>query len=217
MRILITGFEPFGGDAVNASGEAMGLLVTRFHDPAVELVAALLPVSFERGPRVLRGLIERHRPDAVVAVGEAGGRVAVTPELWAVNDQVARIPDNDGAQPEGPIDEGPWRLPTRLDAEALVAAVERVGIRAEASPDAGRFVCNAVFRAALTSFDGPAGFVHVPAVRYWGSATVGAETDRVESRGAREPGEPVPSGTGMTMGDVATALAAVVSAVAHPS
>lgn len=204
MRILVTGFEPFGGDGINASGEAMGLLVTRFDDPTVDLVAALLPVSFTRAPQVLRALIERHRPDAVVAVGEAGGRAAVTPELVAVNDQVARIPDNDGARPEGPIDEGPWRLPTRLDAPALVAAVKALGLPAELSEDAGRFVCNAVFRTALTAFDGPAGFVHVPAVRYVGVAEVGAETD-----------DAAPRDSGMTMDEVADALAAVVTAVAR--
>ena len=203
VRVLITGFEPFGGDAVNASGEAVLRLAGKFDDPAVELVAAIIPVGFTSGPNALRGLIAEHRPDVVIAVGEAGGRSAVTPEVWAVNDQVARIPDNDGARPVGPLDAGPERLRTRLDVGGLVAAVRAVGVPAEASEDAGRFVCNAVFRAALTGFDGPSGFIHVPAVREDGVATVGAETDRV-----------APIAAPMSIDDLVVALSAVLRSLA---
>ena len=206
VRVLITGFEPFGGDTANASGQAVLRLARRFDDPDLELVHAVIPVSFLGGPEALRRLIAEHDPDVVVAVGEAGGRSAVTPEQWAVNEQVARIPDNDGAQPSGPIDTRPQRLASRLDVDALVAAVLQAGIPAESSQDAGAFVCNAVFRAALTGFDGPAGFVHVPAVRDCGAATVGAETD------AKAPVQ-----SGLTFDDLATALEAIVraSVVSH--
>ncbi len=176
-RVLLTGFEPFGGDAVNASGEAVRLLAESFDDPAIELITAILPVSFRGGPVAVRALILEHHPDAVIAVGEAGGRGAVTPELWAVNEAVARIPDNDGQCPEGVLDEGPERLATRLDVPALVTAIDAVGVPAELSADAGRFVCNAVFRTVLTGSDVPAGFIHVPALRSSGTAGVGAETD----------------------------------------
>lgn len=105
--------------------------------------------------------------------------------------------------PSGPIDAGPQRLASRLDVDALVAAVRQAGLPAESSEDAGRFVCNAVFRAALTGFDGPAGFVHVPAVREGRTATVGAETD------AKAPVQ-----SDLTFDDLATALDAIVRASA---
>ncbi|WP_145952785.1 pyroglutamyl-peptidase I [Tessaracoccus aquimaris] len=202
MLVLVTGFEPFGGDTSNASGDAVALLRER-GVPGVDLITATLPVGFASGPAALRTLIARHRPDAVVAVGEAGGRAAVTPEMWAVNAQVARIADNDGLRPTGPIDDGPERLAARLDVPALVAAIRATGVPAEASEDAGAFVCNAVFRAALTGFDGPAGFVHVPAVREGATAMVGAETD-----------DAAPVAADLTVDDLATALAAVLRAIA---
>lgn len=203
MLILVTGFEPFGGDSSNASAEAVLGLAQLPCPPAVELVTAILPVSFEGGPAALRGLAAEHRPDVIVAVGEAGGRASVTPELWAVNEQVARIADNDGRRPSGPIDAGPERLGTRLDVPALVAAIEAVGVPAEASEDAGAFVCNAVFRAALTAFDGPAGFVHVPAVRAEGLAGVGEETDGAVVANA------------LTVEDLTRALGAVLDSLAR--
>lgn len=195
MRVLITGFEPFGGERFNASGEAARRLALGYRRDGVELVTEILPVSFERGPAALRSAIAAHGPDVVLAVGEAGGRRVVTPETTAVNDQQARIPDNDGATPSGPLDDGPRTLPSRLPVEALVLAVRGIGVPAEASDDAGRFVCNAVFRAALTGFAGPAGFVHVPALRPVGRAAVGAETDPVPS-GDVGAGEPSAGGVG---------------------
>ncbi|SHI75744.1 pyroglutamyl-peptidase [Tessaracoccus bendigoensis DSM 12906] len=203
-RVLVTAFEPFGGDAVNASGEAVARLAASWADPTVELVKEILPVSFERAPLALADAIRGHRPDAVVCIGEAGGRVAVTPERHAVNERVARIADNDGAMLDGPIDGGPDVLETRLDVAGIVAAVRSLGVPAEGSEDAGRFVCNTVFRSVLTLFDGPAGFIHVPAVRDVGEATVGAETDAAAGRRSLE----------MTFEDLALALDAVVRCVA---
>lgn len=201
--ILVTGFEPFGGEAVNASREAVLALAAAWDDPAVELVTAILPVSFAGAPSALAAAIELHRPAAVLCVGEAGGRTAVTPELHAYNERLARIADNDGARPEGPIDDGPERLDSRLDVARQVAAIRAVGVPAEESADAGRFVCNAVFRAALTGFAGPAGFVHVPAVRDDGVAGVGAETDGGAPRVAA-----------VTIADLDLALAEVVRGLA---
>lgn len=207
MRVLVSGFGPFGGDVANASGDAVLALAERWQDPAVELHTVILPVTFDGAPRALAEAIRATRPDVVLCIGEAGGRGAVTPERWAVNERQARIPDNDGQQPSGTIDDGEPRLASGLDVEALVAAITDAGIRAEASDDAGRFVCNAVFRAALTDFDGPAGFIHVPAVRARGEALVGAETDPSREPGAGEE-HPV-----LSLADLVTALAAAVEAV----
>ena len=203
MRVLVTGFEPFGGDAVNASGEAVTALAEGWNDPTIHLVTAILPVTFAGAPAALAAAIGEHRPDAVVCVGEAGGRAAVTPERYAVNERAARIPDNDGATPAGPIDSGPERLESRIDVERVATAIAAAGLPAHVSEDAGRFVCNAVFRAALTGFAGPAGFVHVPTVRETGTATVGAETDEAATAAV----------SALTTADLVTALDAAVRAL----
>ena len=96
MKILVTGFEPFGGETENASGVAVDILREFAPSDGVCIATASLPVTWSgAGPALLRA-VEEHRPDAVVAVGEAGGRTAVTPERWARNLGHGRIPDNDG-------------------------------------------------------------------------------------------------------------------------
>ncbi|MFC7431447.1 MULTISPECIES: pyroglutamyl-peptidase I [unclassified Agrococcus] len=205
MRILVTGFEPFGGDAENASREAVQRLGGRGVD-GIDVVVGVLPVAFRAGPEALRALVAEHVPDAVLAVGEAGGRTAVTPERHGRNRIDARIPDERGEQPRDvPVDDGPELRPATLDVDALAAAVRDAGVAAEVSDDAGGFVCNrlAVEAAGL---DVPAAFVHVPAVRSAGVAGVGRETDAGRA-------SVVPP---LTLDDLATALAAcVVSAAAQ--
>lgn len=191
MRILVTGFEPFGNDTQNASQEAVERLRTRWAAgtsadlPEVELDTATLAVSFARSGPALLAAVADLRPDVVLAVGEAGGRTELTPERWAVNADDARIPDNDGAQPIGArIDAGPDRRRLSLDPDQLAEAMAENGLPAAVSDDAGRFVCNHVAYVVAGSTGesaatGPTlgGFVHVPAVRSLGAATVGAETD----------------------------------------
>ena len=200
MRILVTGFEPFGDDAENASIIAVDLLAERWQHDDVQLVTGRLPVVFGAAGAALRELVGRWLPDAVVAVGEAGGRSAVTPERQGVNEMTARIPDNAGQQPVGqPIfDGGPEVRAATLDVNALADAISAAGVAAEVSDDAGRFVCNAV-AYLLPGLGIPAAFVHVPAVRSAGTATVGAETD--ESSG---------QATSLSFDELAVALEAVV-------
>ncbi|MDP3893354.1 pyroglutamyl-peptidase I, partial [Nocardioides sp.] len=176
--VLLTCFEPFGGDPENASEQAVALLAGTWRDEDVRLLTARLPVSFTGAGPALDEALAPHSPDAVVAVGEAGGRRAVTPETTARNVMDARIPDNDGGQPHSEaIDPtGPTSLPTRLDVEGIVRACVADGIAATVSHDAGAFVCNLVLHHLLRVTDVPAGFVHVPAVRTSGRATVGSET-----------------------------------------
>ncbi|SDD05684.1 pyroglutamyl-peptidase I [Auraticoccus monumenti] len=175
--VLVTGFEPFGGDPENASQAAVEALAARWTGPA-RLVTAVLPVSFASSTLALRGLLAEHRPDLVVAVGEAGRRRAVSIETRARNLDDARIADNEGDQPRAVVvDDGPEWLPTRLDVASCVEAVRRTGVLVAASHDAGTFVCNHVFRVLLTATEAPAGLVHVPALRSTGRAGVGAETD----------------------------------------
>lgn len=208
MRILVTGFEPFGGDAENASLEAVRRLEQAWStdpQPGVELVTGTLPVAFAAAGEVLASLVAEHRPDAVLTVGEAGGRAAITPERWGVNEDDARIPDNAGDQPRGtPIDpDGPPRRASGFDADALAGAILAVGLPAHPSADAGRFLCNHVAYLAA-GLDVPGGFVHVPAVRSSGTAGVGRETDAAAA----------PTASALTFDDLALGLAAAVRAIA---
>ncbi|MEX0152592.1 pyroglutamyl-peptidase I [Microbacterium sp. LMI1-1-1.1] len=164
--VLLTGFVPFAGDASNPSGDAVRLVAERWTGPE-ELVAEVLPVTFDGAPARLRDLIAAHRPSVVLAVGLAGGRTAVTPERVAVNLADARIPDNDGAQPvDAPVvPDGPAAYFATLPVKAITAAVDAGGIPAALSHTAGTFVCNQVMYAALHATAGSdvrAGFVHVP-------------------------------------------------------
>ena len=161
MNIVMTGFEPFGGSAVNASWEAVREV------PGVR--AVLLPVSFRRAAQTVRELAGE-MPDAILCVGEAGGRSAVSFERVAVNLMDARIPDNDGFQPvDEPLCPGKREamfstLPTRR----MMEAVRALGIPAELSYTAGTYVCNAVFYSLMDeirALGAPVlgGFIHVPA------------------------------------------------------
>lgn len=163
--VLLTGFEPFGGDAANPSGEAVRLVASRWTGPEV-LVTAVLPVTFAGAAARLRELMAEHRPDVVIASGLAGGRTAIGVERVAINLVDARIPDNDGAQPvdEPSIAGGAPAAFSSLPVKAIMRAVEASGIPAELSHSAGTFVCNHVFFTAMdASAPGVrAGFVHVP-------------------------------------------------------
>lgn len=215
VKILLTGFEPFGGDAENASGEAVRLLADAWAvdpQPGIELVTGVLPVAFATAGPALEALVAEHAPDAVLAVGEAGGRSAITPERWAANEDDARIPDNTGDQPRGSaIDpDGPARRASGFDADALVSAILQVGLPADASEDAGRFLCNHV-AYLVAGLDVPGGFVHVPAVRSRGTATVGDETDPGTAAGASAVTH---DGSALTFDALALGLAAAVRAIA---
>lgn len=178
MRILVTGFEPFGGDSLNASGVVVESLARTWTHPDVVLATAVLPVEFTRAPEALASAIREFDPDVVIALGEAGGRNAITPERWAGPTAHGRIADNAGFAPvEQLLDGVSGNLASRMDVDAMVAAIRAVGVPAEASSDAGRYVCNAAYRALLREHTMPATFMHLPAVRRTGTASVGAETD----------------------------------------
>lgn len=173
MRVLLTGFEPFEQQEVNASWAAVREVAAGWDDDAegAALVTALLPVSFARAPGVLDALLAEVRPDLVVCVGEAGGRSAVGVERVAVNVQDARIPDEDGAQPvDVPVvPGGPDAYFSTLPVKACLAAVLAAGVPGEVSNTAGTYVCNTVAYALGNGLAGGAaalgargGFVHVP-------------------------------------------------------
>jgi len=170
--VLLTGFEPFEQQPVNASWAAVRAVAESW-DQAGEraaLVTALLPVSFARAPRRLAELLLDIRPSLVVAVGEAGGRSAVSVERVAVNVQDARIPDEDGAQPvDVPvIPGGDAAYFSTLPVKACLTALRDAGLPGEVSNTAGTFVCNTIAYALadqLAAGRAPGargGFVHVP-------------------------------------------------------
>ncbi|WP_207454504.1 pyroglutamyl-peptidase I [Desertivibrio insolitus] len=162
--VLLTGFEPFAGDPVNPSWQAVERLVREWSGGAT-LVAARLPVSFDGADDALLAAIEQHHPDVVIATGLAANRRGITVERVAINVDDARIPDNDGAQPvDVPIeaDGAPARFST-LPIKTIVAALHGAGLQASVSNSAGTFVCNHVFYT-LQGLPGlRSGFVHVPA------------------------------------------------------
>jgi pyroglutamyl-peptidase len=163
--VLLTGFEPFGGDPVNPSSEAVHVVGERWSGPEA-LVTAVLPVTFRGAAERLRALIAEHQPEVVIASGLAGGRAAIGVERVAVNLIDARIPDNDGEQPvDTPSMPGAASAHfATLPVKAIAQRISDAGVPAEVSYSAGTFVCNHVFFTALEAAapGTRAGFVHVP-------------------------------------------------------
>ena len=126
-KMLVTGFDPFGGESVNPAFEAVKLLPDEI--AGYEVVKLEVPTVFTKSARVLEDAIDREEPDVVLCVGQAGGRSAMTVERVAINLVEARIPDNDGEQP---MDE-----PVRADGETAYFATLPVKAMAKAMNDAG--------------------------------------------------------------------------------
>lgn len=165
--VLITGFEPFGGEPVNPSAQAAQALAGRTI-AGRRVVAAVLPCVFGASIAELERLLDEHRPELVVCVGQAGGRAGLSLERVAINVDDARIADNAGVAPvDRPIDpDGPAAYFTTLPIKAMVAALRAAGLPAEVSQTAGTFVCNHAFyglmRALARRPGVRGGFVHVP-------------------------------------------------------
>ena len=164
MTLLLTCFEPFGGETVNASAEAARLLQERIGPWT--LIKRQLPVVFgAAGDRCLE-LIQETRPQAVLLLGQAAGRTALTPELTARNWRWARIPDNAGRAPKGEpvLPGGEDARFAGLPVEAMVQAIRAAGYPAALSCSAGYYVCNDLYYTVLArAHQIPAAFLHVPA------------------------------------------------------
>ena len=181
--VLVTGFDPFGGAVVNPSWTAVALLHGCDIDGR-QVVGAQLPTEFGRSLRVLRQLLDDHRPELVLCTGQAGGRSAISLERVAINVNDARIPDNTGAQPiDTPVvPGGPDAYFTRLPIKAMLAALLVEGLRAEVSQTAGTFVCNHVFYGLMhllatePAYAGVrGGMVHVPWLPQQGQPSMTAD------------------------------------------
>jgi pyroglutamyl-peptidase len=150
MRVLVTGFEPFGKFSENSSWE-VAQRVTSCGVEGAEVVAAQLPVSFARVGEVLRSAIELHTPDLVIMLGQSGTTDRVKLERVALNMMDSAMGDNDGVKPdEEPIYEGEERaLFTSLPIKRLRSAIEAQGIAVKISNSAGLYVCNRTYYEAL--------------------------------------------------------------------
>ncbi len=175
-RVLLTGFDAFGGASVNPSWLAVQALdgeVLAGH----QLIAAQIPTAFSGSVRELARLVRLHKPVLVMCVGQAGGRSAISLERIAINIADASIADNEGARPvDVPVNpKGPAAYFSTLPIKAMLVAVEKAGVPVEVSQTAGTFVCNHVFYALMHILSKGAtgarevkgtrprgGFVHVP-------------------------------------------------------
>ena len=162
--ILITAFEPFGGKETNASAEALRSLPDQIGGYDVQ--KQLLPVVFGKAAESVRDDY-----DFIFLLGEAA-RKTVTPETRARNIRAARIPDNEGNQPENGkiISDGPEEYRTMLPVRETVEKMTEEGYRITVSDDAGAFVCNDTFYLVGTGSKAPVGFIHVPVIRMDGIA-----------------------------------------------
>ncbi|MFE4545381.1 pyroglutamyl-peptidase I [Arthrobacter sp. NPDC056727] len=202
--ILLTGFEPFGGQPMNPSWAAALAARDLLRAAGVAVDAVELPCVFGAAGSVLRNALDDLAPELVVCVGQAGGRERVSLERVAINCDDAPIPDNAGNQPvDVPVvPGGPAAYFTSLPVKAALLAVEKAGVPAEVSQTAGTYVCNHTFYTLmheLTSRPGVrGGFVHVPFA-----------PDQVDAPDQAQQGSGAPS---LPVASMAEAIAAVVRA-----
>ena len=164
-HLLITGFDPFGGESVNPAWEAVSRLPDCLGD--FRLTKLQIPTVFGLAAELVLAAAEADPPDVILCVGQAGGRAAVTPERIAINLSDAKQPDNAGNQPaELPIiPGGPDGIFSTVPVRAMADAITAAGLPGKVSNTAGTFVCNdTLYRLARHYADTPVrvGFVHVP-------------------------------------------------------
>lgn len=167
MTILVTGFEPFGGEAINPSWEAVRRLNGDMGDVRVERL--LVPTTYADSIRTVTEVIDRLHPSTVLMVGQAGGRAELSIERVAVNCDDAQAPDSAGVLHEDApiVSQGPTAYLATLPVKQIVAGLRSAGLPASVSNTAGLFVCNHLFYGVLhhivtRNLDTQAGFVHVP-------------------------------------------------------
>lgn len=199
LKILVTGFEPFGGERVNPSWEAVKLLPSEIG--GAEIIKALLPTEFTGAEEALLSAINKYEPHAVICTGQAAGRAAISFERVAINLRDAAIADNAGFRPtdEAVIPGGQEAYFVTLPVKAMAAAVREAGLPSEISLSAGAYVCNDVLYTLLRRCKAeniPGGFVHLPLSK--------------EQAESKEPQPP-----SMSIEDMAKALRAAITVLAE--
>jgi pyroglutamyl-peptidase len=166
-RVLVTGFEPFGGETINPSAKLVEALSTA-PPPDIHLETAVLPVAYARTADALRAVVHAASPDLAICFGQAEGRTGISIERFAHNLDRPDRPDNDGVSSGVEIDpDGPVAYRSTLPVAEIVAALHEEGIPARESRDAGGFLCNHVFYVLMQTLErerpqARGGFVHVP-------------------------------------------------------
>ena len=160
-KILLTGFEPFGKATTNPSGE----IVKQISSDSI--VTAILPVTYRESADRLLELVAEHSPEVVVCLGQAEGRIQITPEKVAINLDDANLADNEGVLRNDVkiVESGPDAYFSTLPIKEIVEAIKARGVPAAVSLSAGAFLCNHIFYVAQNKFVGThvrSGFVHVP-------------------------------------------------------
>lgn len=168
MKVLLTGFEAFGGEQNNPSADAVMQLCAQPAPAGIQWQALVLPVEFQRSAQLLRQTLQDYQPDLVLSIGQAGGRTAISLEQVAINLLEARIADNAGWQPSGlaVVPQGPTAYFTTLPVKAIRQALQSEGIPAEISYSAGTYVCNALMYNLMHQLQQQpqcrGGFIHIP-------------------------------------------------------
>ena len=167
MKVLVTGFDPFGGEKLNPALEAIKSLPSEIQGAEVRWLE--VPTVFYKSAKILEEEIRIYQPDIVLCIGQAGGRKGLTPERVAINQDDARIQDNEGNQPiDRPIQlDGPPAYFSSLPIKAMVQAIKEEGLPASVSHTAGTFVCNHLMYQVLYLVEKEfptikAGFMHIP-------------------------------------------------------
>lgn len=164
-RILITGFEPFGGEVTNPSWDALKLIPDEIGE--YELTKLEIPVIFDTSAELVIKKAEEIDADVILCIGQAGGRDAITPEMVGINLRYASIPDNCGNEPRDVkiSEDGENAYFTTIPVRKIVDAILEMNIPSKASYSAGAYVCNDVIYSCLRHFDNSNvrfGFIHVP-------------------------------------------------------
>lgn len=166
MKVLVTGFDPFGGEPTNPAIES----VKRIDDniEGAEIIKLEIPTVFHKAADVVEAKIKEVNPDVVLSIGQAGGRYGITVERVAINEDDARIEDNEGNQPIDVVirEDGAPAYFSTLPIKAMVEEIKKENLPASVSNTAGTFVCNHIMYQDLYLAEKygniKAGFIHVP-------------------------------------------------------
>ena len=169
MKLLLTAFDPFDGEPINPALEAVKLVADIVGD--VDIVKLEVPTVFGKSIAAVAAAIEKEKPDAVLCIGQAGGRYELTPERVAINLDDAVIEDNEGNQPVDAaiFEDGAPAYFSTLPIKAMAAKIREAGVPASVSNTAGTFVCNHLMYGVLYTLEKKypgvrGGFMHVPFV-----------------------------------------------------
>ena len=171
MKLLLTAFDPFGGESINPAQEALAQITSPRQD--IKIIKLVIPTVFGLSIQTVYEAMKLHKPDAVLCIGQAGGRTAITVEQVAINLMDARIPDNQGNQPiDQPVfADGADGYFSTLPVKEMVSAIRSAHVPAAISYSAGTYVCNQLMYGVLYHIqqefpDMQAGFVHVPYIPF---------------------------------------------------